>query len=246
MSATSRQPLSIVSACPRSGDLDDLGHARVALLLLVRGVGDRPRHGVVLLAGDDQQRPAIGILGVHLGLGPRIEVGRGRLEERRAGRRHRVRLVELLGLVLAHGVGEREAELLVGERDGAVAVGGVAEDRRADLSAEIGSGSTPRNGAGSIATDAAERPRPARICVSSPPKECPITAGFLSSSPITVAKWSATWPTVLWANTSGCAFASSTVSGSSGQPGVSVREAGLLEDGRPSGPSCWAAATGRG
>ena len=37
-------------------DLDDLGHALVPLLLLVRRVRDRPRHDVVLLAVDDQQR----------------------------------------------------------------------------------------------------------------------------------------------------------------------------------------------
>src|SRR6266851_3815217 len=92
----------------------------------------------------------------------------------------------------------------------------------ADLSAEKGSGSTPRKGAGSIATDAAERPRPARIWVSRPPNECPITAGFLSSLPITSAKWSATWPMVLPAKASGCSAASSTVWGSSGQPGVSA------------------------
>ena len=49
-----------------------------------------------------------------------------------------------------------------------------------------------------------------------------MTAGFLSSLPITSAKWSATCPTVLCANTSGWALASSTVSGSSGQPGVSA------------------------
>ena len=48
------------------------------------------------------------------------------------------------------------------------------DDRRA----EIGSGNTPRNGAGEIATDTAERPRPARISVMSPPKECPMMAGF--------------------------------------------------------------------
>jgi hypothetical protein len=34
---------------------------------------------------------------------------------------------------------------------------------QADLSAEIGSGSTPRNGPGSIATVAADKPRPAII-----------------------------------------------------------------------------------
>ena len=43
----------------------------------------------------------------------------------------------------------------------------------------------------------------------------------LRSSPATISsKWSATCPTVLFASTSGCALASSTVSGSSGQPGV--------------------------
>ena len=53
------------------------------------------------------------------------------------------------------------------------------------LSAEIGSGSTPRNGAESIATEADATPRPATIIVSSPPKECPITAGLRSSFVIT-------------------------------------------------------------
>jgi len=57
----------------------------------------------------------------------------------------------------------------------------------ADFNAENGSGSTPRKGAGSIATETAERPRPATIWVSSPPNECPITAGFFFSWPITSA-----------------------------------------------------------
>ena len=57
----------------------------------------------------------------------------------------------------------------------------------ADLSAEIGSGSTPRKGPGSIATVAADKPRPAIIWASNPPVEWPITAGFLVSFPITSA-----------------------------------------------------------
>ncbi len=57
-----------------------------------------------------------------------------------------------------------------------------------DLRAETGSGSTPRNGAGSMATEAAARPRPARIWVISPPKECPIRAGFFLRVPITSPK----------------------------------------------------------
>jgi hypothetical protein len=47
---------------------------------------------------------------------------------------------------------------------------------KADFSDEMGSGRTPRNGAGSIATDTLVRPRPARIWVSSPPKEWPSRA----------------------------------------------------------------------
>ena len=47
---------------PASGDLDDLGRVGVLLLSLVRGVGDGPRHDVVVLAADDEQRAAIGVL----------------------------------------------------------------------------------------------------------------------------------------------------------------------------------------
>ena len=61
----------------------------------------------------------------------------------------------------------------------------------AERSAEIGNGNTPRNGAGSIATETAVQPRPARISVSSPPKLWPITAGLRSSLRITASKWSA-------------------------------------------------------
>src|ERR1700761_3496856 len=57
---------------PAVGYLDDLGHPWVALLALERGVRDGPRHGVVLLAVDDQQRPSLRILGVDLRLGPGI------------------------------------------------------------------------------------------------------------------------------------------------------------------------------
>ena len=89
-------------------------------------------------------------------------------------------------------------------------------------SAEIGSGRTPRNGAGSIATETADSPRPARICVSNPPKEWPTIAGFASSRRMTASKWSAISLIDLLAKTLGSAFASATVSGSSGQPGASV------------------------
>ena len=57
--------------------------------------------------------------------------------------------------------------------------------------------------------------------------------------------WSATWPIDLPANTSGCALASSTVSGSSGQPGVRA-VAGLLEERGPAIPAVGQEPGGRG
>ena len=63
-------------------DLDDLRDSRIVLLPLVRRVRDRPGHGVVLLAIDDQQRTPVGVLGVDLGLGPRVEVRIAHLHER--------------------------------------------------------------------------------------------------------------------------------------------------------------------
>src|SRR4051812_20116343 len=54
-------------------DLHDLGDPGVALLLFERGVHDRPGDGVVGLAGDQQQRSALRVLGVDLYLGPGVE-----------------------------------------------------------------------------------------------------------------------------------------------------------------------------
>src|SRR5260221_11873486 len=81
--------------------LRDLGHVLVATLLLEAGVGDCPRHGVVVLPGEDQERSAIGIPGVDLCFGPGVEVRRRGLENRRPGRRYREPLVQLLRLALA-------------------------------------------------------------------------------------------------------------------------------------------------
>ncbi|MDX6606035.1 MAG: hypothetical protein QOD14_575 [Solirubrobacterales bacterium] len=99
---------------------------------------------------------------------------------------------------------------------------GFASTGIADRRVDTGRGRTPRNGAGSIATDATERPRPAIICVNAPPKEWPTIAGFRSRRPITSAVCSVICPTDFLAKTSGFALASATVSGSSGQPGVTV------------------------
>src|SRR5947209_13251402 len=62
-------------------DLGDLGNSGVVALLLERRVDDRPGNRMVLLTGDQQHRPPLGILGIDLVLRPRVEVGGSRLEE---------------------------------------------------------------------------------------------------------------------------------------------------------------------
>src|SRR6266702_6957791 len=104
---------------PATGYFTDLSHAGILLLLLVGGMSDRPRYGVVVLAGDDQQWSTLGILRVDLGFGPRVEIGGGRLEDRHTGAGHRIFLVQLVCFALVDGVGEGVPELLVGQRDGA-------------------------------------------------------------------------------------------------------------------------------
>jgi hypothetical protein len=52
------------------------------------------------------------------------------------------------------------------------------------LIADVGAGSTKRNGDGSIATVASDKPCPAGIWAIGPPKECPATAGLRSSPPM--------------------------------------------------------------
>ena len=116
-------------------------------------------------------------------------------------------VVELLRLVLGHRVGEGVPELVVGQRDGPVPVApGCPGPGRADFSAENGSGSTPGTAPGRWRPTPADRPRPATIWVSRPPNECPTTTGLRSSRPMTSLKWSATSPTDLLANTSGCSL----------------------------------------
>src|SRR3954468_14577134 len=113
-----------------SAHLDDLGDSLLVLLLLLEGgVRDRPGHGVILLAGDDEQRSPLGVLMVDLHLRPRVEVGGCGLEQRSAGGGHGKRVVELPGLALVDRVRECVTELLVGERNRAVAVGRVGQHR---------------------------------------------------------------------------------------------------------------------
>jgi hypothetical protein len=54
---------------------------------------------------------------------------------------------------------------------------------------------------------ATETPRPASICASKPPVECPITAGLFTKALMISMVWSATCSSVFLAKTSGFARA---------------------------------------
>src|SRR5713101_2262744 len=127
-------PATVDDQCVAAvGEFDDLGYALIALLLLVGSVRDRPGNLVVLGAVDEQEWSAVGVLGVDLRLGPWVDVRGRRLEERHAGCRHGVCLVQLLRFVLADGIRESVAELVVSKGDGTIDVERVAEDGRPRL-----------------------------------------------------------------------------------------------------------------
>src|SRR5215210_4581309 len=104
--------------------------AGLAVVLVVR-LGQRLRRDVVLAAGDQQQGRPPAVAEVHGDGRVRRDVGQRPLEEDLARPRHGVALVRLGGRLLVEGVGERIAELLRRERDGAMAVRRVLEDREA-------------------------------------------------------------------------------------------------------------------
>src|SRR5260370_17955623 len=111
-------------------DFADLRHGRVLLLELVGGMGNRPGNGVVLLSREKQQRSALGLLGVHLGFRPGIEIGGGSLKERHARTRPRKGLLQLVSFVFLYGVGQTKTEQLVVQWDGTGNVAPGAPDWR--------------------------------------------------------------------------------------------------------------------
>src|SRR3984957_2446841 len=88
---------------------------------------------MVLFAGADRRRSPIRVLRIGLRLRPRLEIGGRRLEQRLAGSRNGEQVIQLLRLVLPHGIGETVTKLVESERDRAIAVGGVAEHRPGGL-----------------------------------------------------------------------------------------------------------------
>src|SRR5436190_455552 len=81
---------------PAIRDFLDQSFGGILLLLLVRSMGNCPRHGVVILARDNEQRSTVRILGVDLGFGPRIEIGAGSLEDRHSRAGHRIFFVQFM------------------------------------------------------------------------------------------------------------------------------------------------------
>src|ERR1039457_1856972 len=91
------------------------GYRTRAGVELAGGPGDHLRHGVVLAAGDDQQRSAVLLPGIDGSRRRLLEVrGRG-LEQRPARAGDRVLVEEPAGLALGQGVAEAVAELLLRE-----------------------------------------------------------------------------------------------------------------------------------
>ena len=124
--------------------------------------------------------PRSGFLLFDLRLGPRVEVRRRGLEQRLArGRARRTSRTAPCASSSLTALAKPKRNCSYVSGTARLRFAGLSSTGDADFSAEIGSGSTPRNGAGSIATDAAARPRPARICVSSPPNEWPIDGRLL-------------------------------------------------------------------
>src|SRR5581483_2806281 len=99
-----------------------------------------------------------------------------------------------LRLFFVDCVRERVAELVVGERNRLVVVGGVAQHRRARPQRRERQRQDAAERRRADRDRAKASPRPARISVSRPPKEWPMTAGLRPSRRITDSKWSATSP----------------------------------------------------
>src|SRR5712691_2635635 len=222
MLATSRQPLSTVSACPRLG----ISTISVTPLLSWWRLNDAfaIAHGTVLSFSPETinsgPRSGFSVLTLASVHGFTLAVAAWKSGTPDAGTAKVLWRSFASSSLTAFAKPKRNWSNVSGTARFRLA--GLPRTGHADFSAEKGNGSTPWKGAGSIATVAKASPRPARICASRPPNEWPITAGFAFNPRTSWSKWSAICPTVLWANTSGCAFASSTVSGSSGQPGVSA------------------------
>ena len=119
VSATSRQPLSIVREWPRF---------LISMISVTPGLRCCFLNDALAIA-HDQEWSAVGVLRVDLHLGPRVEVGERRLEQRHAGTGHGVFVVQPARFVLVDHVGEGEPELVVREPYRSPVVGRILQHR---------------------------------------------------------------------------------------------------------------------
>src|SRR6266849_8144537 len=118
---------------PATSYFAELRDRGIVLLQLVLSSDDRQGDRMVFLARDEQEGATRRVLCVDPVFRPRVEVGGSALEDERAGTGDRKLVVELVGFVLIYGIGKAVPELLVGQCDRPVVVGGIAQDWCAGL-----------------------------------------------------------------------------------------------------------------
>src|SRR6266436_205129 len=118
---------------PATGYFAELRDGGIVLLQLVLSSDDRQRDGMVFLARDEQEWSTRGVPCVDPVFRPGVEIGGSGLEEGRAGTGNRIPVIELVGFVFLQRIGKAVAELLVGQGDGPMVVGGIAQNWRAGL-----------------------------------------------------------------------------------------------------------------
>ena len=111
----------------------ELGDPRIALLQLVLSFDDRQWNRMVFLARNEQEGTTRGIPGVDTVFGPWVEVGGNSLEEGCAGTGDCILVVKLVGFAFLQHIGKAVPELLVGQGNSPVIVGGIAQDWSAYL-----------------------------------------------------------------------------------------------------------------
>ena len=133
-SATSSQPSWLTMRCvrPANSRYSTIDGAAGGAVLLHDGLADGGRHDVVDLAGDDEQRRAVGLGVVDVAHPALLVEGAGdALEEHPVVGVHGVLLPDAIGCLAAEVVAEGEVEVRLRDRLGAVPAERVGEDRRA-------------------------------------------------------------------------------------------------------------------
>src|SRR5258706_4040947 len=181
-SASSFQPLSIVSEWPRPAN--DFSSVTAGDLLYTLSVLLTSTGGTVLSASPEINssgpRVALAVLTFVAELGLNVAVATWNSGRPGAG---------IAYLAYSSWASCSETALVKPKRNCAsvsdtarLRLSGLPRTGKPDLSAESGSSGTPLGGAGSMAMAAAARSRPSKFCTNKPPKEWPMSTGFRPSA----------------------------------------------------------------